>query len=114
MKNNDMEMTRLQLAIRDGGDSAAAKAAWLMCQQFPQWQPMLPKLASQAGNLRAIVCGDNRHNVKLAQLAVAITTGQTDLTPDEAEIAHSLIREHVDLQTMSGPKVEAQIHYQQT
>ena len=102
--------TRIQTALRDGGDSAASKAAWLMCQQFPDWQPLLPKLSACADGLRAIVMGDNRHNVKLAQIAVAINTGQTDLSAEEAETAHSLIREHVDLQTMSGPKVEAQIH----
>jgi|TARA_R110002074_G_scaffold241022_4_gene412738 hypothetical protein len=102
---------RIQLALRDGGDSAASKAAWLMCQQFPDWQPLLPKLSACSDGLRSIVCGDNRHNVKLAQIAVAINTGQTDLSADEAEIAHSLIREHIDLQTMGGhAKVEAQIH----
>ena len=102
---------RIQLALRDGGDSAASKAAWLLCQQFPHWQPMLPKLAAQAENLRAVITGDNRHNVKLAQITLAIATGQTDLTPDEAEIIHSLIREHVELQTLGGhSKVEAQIH----
>ena len=102
---------RIQTALRDGGDSAASRAAYLMCQQFPQWQPLLPKLAVCADGLRAIVCGDNRHNVKLAQIAVAITAGQTDLSADEAETAHALISEHIDLQTMGGhSKVEAQIH----